>query len=124
MCCGRREGRKNASPKAAPLAAKCDLTGRLDGPQMRRASREGCAWSKNCDRTRSGRHAKLKSDGLLETFVETPRHKGTCYKAANWQLVGKTVGRGKKSTAHEQLLPTKDILLYPLRPDFATVLRA
>ena len=61
---------------------------------------------------------------LLETFVETPRHKGTCYKAANWQLVGKTVGRGKKSTAHEQVLPTKDILLYPLRPDFATVLRA
>ena len=21
---------------------------------------------------------------LLETFVETPRFKGTCYKAANW----------------------------------------
>ena len=61
---------------------------------------------------------------LLETFVETPRRKGTCYKAANWQLVGQTVGRGKKSTAHEQVLPTKDILLYPLRPDFAKVLRA
>jgi hypothetical protein len=21
---------------------------------------------------------------MLETFVESPRHKGTCYKAANW----------------------------------------
>jgi hypothetical protein len=61
---------------------------------------------------------------MLETFVESPRHKGTCYKAANWQLVGRTVGRGKKSTAHHQVLPTKDIWLYPLRRDFATALRA
>jgi hypothetical protein len=60
---------------------------------------------------------------LLETFVESPRHKGTCYRAANWQLVGKTVGRGKKSTVHEQVLPTKDIWLYPLRRDYAAVLR-
>jgi hypothetical protein len=61
---------------------------------------------------------------MLETFVESPRHKGTCYKAANWQLVGRTVGRGKKSTAHQQVLPTKDIWLYPLRRDFTNVLRA
>ena len=27
---------------------------------------------------------------LLETFVESPRHKGRCYRAANWQLVGRT----------------------------------
>ena len=61
---------------------------------------------------------------LLKTFVESPRHKGTCYKAANWQLVGRTVGRGKKSTAHTQVLPTKDIWLYPLRRDFGAILRA
>jgi hypothetical protein len=60
---------------------------------------------------------------MLETFVESPRHKGTCYKAANWQLVGRTVGRGKKSTVHEQVLPQKDIWLYPLRRDFTEVLR-
>ena len=60
---------------------------------------------------------------MLETFVESPRHKGTCYKAANWQLVGRTVGRGKKSTDHQQVLPTKDIWLYPLRRDFAAVLQ-
>lgn len=56
---------------------------------------------------------------LLETFVEWPRHAGTCYKAANWHWVGRTTGRGKKSTNHEQRLPTKDIWLYPLRRDFA-----
>ena len=61
---------------------------------------------------------------MLETFVESPRHKGTCYKAANWQLVGRTVGRGKKSTDHQQVLPTKDIWLYPLRREFTNVLRA
>lgn len=56
--------------------------------------------------------------------ANSPRHKGTCYKAANWTLVGRTVGRGKKSTSHLQVLPTKDIWLYPLRRDYSTTLRA
>jgi len=38
--------------------------------------------------------------------------------------VGKTVGRGKKSTSHLQVLPIKDIWLYPLRLDYSTALRA
>jgi len=59
---------------------------------------------------------------LLETFVESPRHQGTCYKAANWQLVGRTKGRGKKSTSHQQCLPAKDIWLYPLQRNFADLL--
>lgn len=59
---------------------------------------------------------------LLETFVETERHRGTCYKAANWVHVGRTTGRGKKSAVHHQIIPIKDIWLYPLRRDFATVL--
>ena len=61
---------------------------------------------------------------MLETFVESPRHKGTCYKAANWVLVGRTVGRGKKSRTHKQILPAKDIWLYPLRRDFPRILCA
>ena len=61
---------------------------------------------------------------LLETFVESERHRGTCYKAANWINVGRTTGRGKKSTSHEQLIPVKDIWLYPLRKNFANVLCA
>ncbi len=59
---------------------------------------------------------------LLETFVETQRHRGTCYKAANWVRVGQTAGRGKKSPVHQQIVPIKDIWLYPLRKDFASVL--
>jgi len=61
---------------------------------------------------------------MLETFVESPRHKGTCYKAANWMLFGRTAGRGKNSTARQQVLPAKDIWLYPLRRDFEAVLRS
>lgn len=59
---------------------------------------------------------------LLETFVEYERHKGTCYKAANWVNVGRTAGRGKKSTSHKSLIPAKDIWLYPLRKNFSILL--
>jgi hypothetical protein len=59
---------------------------------------------------------------LLETFVESERHRGTCYKAANWVHVGQTTGRGKKSTVHHPIIPIKDIWLYPLRKDFASTL--
>ena len=59
---------------------------------------------------------------LLETFVESERHRGTCYKAANWVHVGQTAGRGKKSTVHHQIIPIKDIWLYPLRKNFANML--
>lgn len=55
---------------------------------------------------------------LLETFVESPRHRGTCYKAANWTRVGQTAGRGKKCPVHEAIIPVKDIWLRPLRRDF------
>ncbi len=61
---------------------------------------------------------------LLETFVECERHRGTSYKAANWINVGKTVGRGKKSRVHHQIVPIKDIWLYPLRKNFRSVLCA
>lgn len=61
---------------------------------------------------------------LLETFVECERHRGTSYKAANWIHVGKTTGRGKKSRVHQQIIPVKDIWLYPLRPNFRAVLCA
>ena len=61
---------------------------------------------------------------LLETFVETERHRGTSYKAANWIHVGKTVGRGKKSRVHKQIIPVKDVWLYPLRQNFRALLSA
>lgn len=59
---------------------------------------------------------------LLETFVEKQRFSGTCYKAANWKLVGSTKGRGKKDVFKEARLPKKDIFLYPLEKNFQAML--
>jgi len=59
---------------------------------------------------------------LMETFVETDRFAGTCYKAANWIHVGSTKGRGKLGPSGKQSVPIKDLLLYPLRKDFRRIL--
>ncbi len=55
---------------------------------------------------------------LMETFVETDRFAGTCYKASNWHYVGKTKGRGKLGPAGKQSVPIKDVWLYPLNRNF------
>lgn len=55
---------------------------------------------------------------LLETFVEKPRFLGTCYKAANWQNLGDTQGRGKLDTLHRHSKPIKSVWIYPLVPDY------
>lgn len=54
----------------------------------------------------------------LETFVDTDRFKGTCYKAANWHFLGKTSGRGKYNKTHKQLVSIKAMYGYPLVRDF------
>ncbi len=59
---------------------------------------------------------------LLETFVETPHFKGTCYKAANWRKVGKTKGRSRQDRKHNLSVPIKAIWLYPLTRNFQQVL--
>lgn len=59
---------------------------------------------------------------LLETFVETQRFAGTCYRAANWIHVGQTKGRGKLDSSHQAPLPVKDIWLYPLDKHFRSLL--
>ena len=38
---------------------------------------------------------------LIETFVDTTKYSGTCYRAANWQYLGKTKGRGRFDPKHE-----------------------
>ena len=59
---------------------------------------------------------------LLETFVESPRFKGTCYKAANWTCAGETQGRGKRDVRHQHAVPRKLVWIYPLVPDFRSIL--
>ena len=61
---------------------------------------------------------------LLETFVDTGRFTGACYKAANWIHVGQTQGRGKLDRDHKADLPTKSIWLYPLSKHFRRSLRS
>ena len=55
---------------------------------------------------------------LVETFVETLRFAGTCYRAANWRYLGETQGRGKCDVHHRAALPRKGIYVYPLVADF------
>ena len=59
---------------------------------------------------------------LLETFVETPRFQGTCYKAANWRCLGQTKGRGKLGPAGKQSVPIKDLWIHPLDRRFRETL--
>jgi hypothetical protein len=59
---------------------------------------------------------------FLETFVDTERFKGTCYKAANWIYLGNTTGRGKNDQTHKANRSIKAVWGYPLSRDFREVL--
>jgi hypothetical protein len=59
---------------------------------------------------------------LLETFVHSDRHKGVCYKAANWIFVGETKGRGKMDRYALAKLPRKAMFVYPLTPNACAIL--
>jgi hypothetical protein len=59
---------------------------------------------------------------LLETFVPCDRFTGGVYRAANWQCVGRTQGRGRNSRRHAAALPVKSVWLYPLIHDFRAAL--
>ena len=55
---------------------------------------------------------------LVETFVERERFRGTCYRAAGWVHAGATTGRSRNDVNQTLSVPVKDVLLYPLSPDF------
>jgi hypothetical protein len=59
---------------------------------------------------------------FLETFVDPERFRGTCYRAANWVLLGKTTGRGKQSNSYVPNRSIKQILGYPLTKRFRELL--
>jgi len=60
---------------------------------------------------------------FAETFIDPERFRGTCYRAANWKLLGMTTGRGKDSTSKRPNRSLKEVLGYPLTPDFRDLLR-
>ena len=47
---------------------------------------------------------------FVETFVEPARFAGTCYRAANWALLGQTTGRGKDDLTHKANRTIKNVL--------------
>src|SRR2546428_450414 len=53
---------------------------------------------------------------FLETFVDPERFRGTCYRAANWVVLGRTTGRGKDDQTNRPNRPIKEGLGYPLTP--------
>ena len=55
---------------------------------------------------------------LVESFVDTSRYFGTCYRAANWIVVGKTKGRGRQDRFNQSALSTKEIYVFPVEYDF------
>ena len=59
---------------------------------------------------------------LLETFVDPERFAGTCYRAANWMVVGKTTGRGKDSNSDRPNRSLKLVLVLPLDRRFRQLL--
>jgi len=60
---------------------------------------------------------------LLESFVDTERFAGTCYRAANWQCVGRSNGFGTKSK-HGDTTSIKEMWVYPLGRNFRARLLA
>jgi hypothetical protein len=54
----------------------------------------------------------------LETFVDPERFQGTCYRAANWRVLGLTTGRGKDDLSHRPNRSCKQVLGLPLHADF------
>ena len=59
---------------------------------------------------------------FLETFVDPERFRGTCYRAANWVLLGNTTGRGKQSNSYAPNRSIKEVLGYPLTKRFRELL--
>jgi hypothetical protein len=55
---------------------------------------------------------------FVETFIDPQRFRGTCYRAANWTVLGATTGRGKDAPTRQANRSIKQVLGYPLVKDF------
>jgi hypothetical protein len=61
---------------------------------------------------------------LVESFVDTSRFTGACYRAASWIYLGQTTGRTRQDRSHRISAPPKAVFVYPLMRDFARQLTA
>ena len=55
---------------------------------------------------------------LLETFVDPSRFRGTCYRAAGWELLGETSGRGLTRPGKAYRSTPRLVLVKPLDDSF------
>jgi hypothetical protein len=60
---------------------------------------------------------------LAETFVDTSRFRGTCYRASNWICLGQTAGRSKRGNAYLHGGSAKALYIYPLHRHAQRLLR-
>jgi len=60
---------------------------------------------------------------FLETFVDPERFRGTCYRAANWVVLGRTTGRGKNDRTNRPNRSIKEVLGCPITPRFRQLLQ-
>ncbi len=61
---------------------------------------------------------------LVESFVDTSRYRGTCYRAANWIDLGMTQGRGRQDRARQAEVARKQVFVYPLQRNWRKLLTA
>ena len=61
---------------------------------------------------------------LLETFVDPAHYRGTCYRAAGWECLGETSGRGLARPGRQYKSSPKLVFVKPLNPEFRTRLCA
>jgi hypothetical protein len=112
----------------APITAVARLTGRI-------VARSGDASELLVPASgiaHSGAHGEYAFAGLermyghpvyfAETFIDPGHFRGTCYRGANWKLLGLTTGRGKDSTGKRPNRSLKEVLGYPLTPHFRDLL--
>ena len=60
---------------------------------------------------------------FLETFLDPARFRGTCYRAANWVVLGRTTGRGKDDHTHRPNRTIKEVLGLALTRRFRELLQ-
>jgi predicted transposase YbfD/YdcC len=61
---------------------------------------------------------------LAETFVDLERFRGTCYRAANWQYLGRTRGTARKGQGYEPHGRQKGLFVYRLHRRAQEILSA
>jgi len=59
---------------------------------------------------------------LMETFIDPGHFAGSCYKAANWQYLGMTTGKGLVRKGKGYRTSPKMIFVKPLAKDFRSLL--